>query len=108
MLNTLGMLIAQLLTESFFILILEVKGSLVQDWILLDNFIENIDVERESLSTFKLLDQFSANRASHSVLVVQLLDAIRAKSMSAVNQDAWDSFSNVILECAELADIELA
>ena len=96
-LDTLWVLITELFTESFFILIFKVKGGLVKDRILLNDFVENVDVQRESLGAFKLLDQFSANRASHSILVVQLLDAACAESMSAVNQYAWNTFTDVVL-----------
>ena len=107
MFDTFRMLITELLTESLFIFIFEVERGLVEDWILLNDLVENVNVQRKSLCAFKLLDQFSANRASHSIFVVQLLDAVRAESMSAVNQYAWDTFTNVVLERAELADIEL-
>ena len=108
MFDTFRMLITELLTESLFIFIFEVERGLVEDWILLNDLVENVNVQRKSLCAFKLLDQFSANRASHSILVVQLLDAVRAESMSAVNQYAWNTFTNVVLERAELAYIELA
>ena len=106
-LDTLWMLLAELLTESLFILVLEVEGSLAENWILFDDFIEDVDIQWESLGAFKLLDQFSANGASYSVFVVQLLDAASAESVPAVDEYAWDTFSNVVLECAEGTDVEL-
>ena len=108
MFDTFRMLITELLTESLFIFIFEVERGLVEDWILLNDLVENVNVQRKSLCAFKLLDQFSANRASHSIFVVQLLDAVRAESMSAVNQYAWVTFTNVVLESTERADVELA
>ena len=108
MLDTLRVLLAELLTESFFILIFEIEGSLAENWVLLDNLKENVDVQWKSLSAFKLLDQFPADWASYSFLMVQLLDAARAESVATVNEYAWDAFTNVVLEPTERADVELA
>ena len=108
MLDTLWVLFAKLLTESFFILIFEVERSLAENRILFDNLKENVDVKWKSLSAFKLLDQFSADWASYSFLMVQLLDAARAESVATVNEYAWDAFTNVVLESTERADVELA
>ena len=102
------MLLAQLFTQGFFIFIFEVKGGARENRVFLDHFIEDVNVEWKSLSTFKLLDQFSANWASDTVLVVQLLDAIRTESMPAVHKYARNAFPDVVLESAELADVELA
>jgi len=38
--------------------------------------------------------------------VVELLDAVGAESVATVYQDARDSFSNVVLETTELANIQ--
>ena len=108
MLDTLRVLLTELLTESLFILIFEVEGSLAENWILFDNLKENVDVQWKSLSTFKLLDQFPADWASYSFLMVQLLDAARAESVATVNEYSWDAFTNVVLEPTERADVELA
>ena len=108
MLDTLWVLFAKLLTESFFILIFEVERSLAENWILFDNLKENVDVKWKSLSAFKLLDQFSADWASYSFLMVQLLDAARAESVATVIEYAWNAFTNVVLESTERADVELA
>lgn len=35
-----------------------------------------------------MLDQFAADRTSYSLIMVQLREALSAKSMSAVNQDS--------------------
>ena len=75
-LDSLWMFLAQLFTQCFFVFILKVERGFSQDWVLFDYFIEDINVKRKSFSTFKLLNQFSANWASYTILVVQLLDAV--------------------------------
>lgn len=40
--------------------------------------------------------------------MVQLLDAVRAQSVAAVDQNTGDSFADVVLKSAELADIQAA
>ena len=78
MLHPFRMYRAKFLTKHFFILVIEIKGSLIEYRILLNNFIQNVDVQWKSLSTFKLLDQLSADGASNPVLVVQFLNAAGA------------------------------
>lgn len=38
--------------------------------------------------------------------MVELLDAVGAKGVSAMDQNAWDALANVVLEAAKLADIK--
>ena len=56
MLDSLRMLLTKLITQSFFILIIKVKISLLKNRIFLNNLIENVYVQRKSLCTFQLLD----------------------------------------------------
>ena len=56
MLDSLRMLLAKLITQSFFILIIKVKISLLKNRIFLNNLIKNVYVQRKSLCTFQLLD----------------------------------------------------
>ena len=80
MLHTLGVLLAQLLSEGVLVLLtgtaclLEIEICLRQDRVLFHDLIEDVDVEGESLSAFKLLHEFAAYRASHSVIVMQVLN----------------------------------
>ena len=75
MLDSLRVLFTKLITQSFFILIIKVKISLLKNRIFLNHLIENVNVQRKSLCTFKLLDKLSTNWASHSVFVMELLNA---------------------------------
>ena len=75
MLDSLRMLLAKLITQSFLILIIKVKISLLKNRIFLNDLIENVYVQRKSLCTFQLLDKLSTNWASHSVFVMELLNA---------------------------------
>ena len=56
MLDSLWMLFTQLITQSFFILIIKVKISLLKNRIFLNNLIKDVYVQRKSLCTFQLLD----------------------------------------------------
>ena len=78
MLHPFRMYRAKFLTKRVFILVIEIKGSLIQYRVLLNNLIQNVDVQWKSLCTFKLLDQLSADGASNPVLVVQFLNAAGA------------------------------
>ena len=107
-LDTFGMHLAELLRKTLLILVLEVKACARQDRVLLNDLVQNVNVQGQALRALQLLDQFAADGASHSVLVMQLLDAVRAQSMAAVDQYARDALTHVVLECAELADVEAA
>ena len=107
-LDTFRMYLAELLRKALFVLILKVETCARQDRVFLDDFVQDVNVQRKALGAFQPLDQLAADGASHSVLVVQLLDAVRAQSMAAVDQYARDALTHVVLECAELADVEAA
>jgi hypothetical protein len=53
-----------------------------------------------------LLHEFAAYRASHSVIVMQVLNARGAQSVTAVNQNAGDTFAHIVSQTAELADVQ--
>ena len=108
MLDTLRVLLAQFLRQTFLVFILEVKAGARKNRVLLDDLVQNVDVEGKALSTLKLLDELAADGAPNSVLVVQLLDAVRAQSVAAVDQNTGDSFTDVVLQSAELTDIQAA
>ena len=106
MLDTLWVLLAALFGKTLLILIFEVKAGAGKDWILLHDFVQDVDVEGESLGALQLLDQLAADGASDTVLVVKLLNAVRAQSMAAVDQYARDTLTDVVLESTELANVE--
>jgi len=105
-LDAFRMNLAELFGQTILIFIFKVKARPVQNRVLLDNFVQDVDVKRESLCAFELLDKFAADGASYAILMVQLLDAARAEGVAAVDKYARDAFSHVVLECAELANIQ--
>ena len=107
-LDALWMLLAQLLAETLLVLVVEVKARLREDVVLLDHLVQDVDVEGESLGTLQVLDELAADGAPDAVLVVQLLDAGGAEGVAAVHEDARDALAHVVLESAELADIQAA
>ena len=111
--HSLWVLHAQLICERVFIIIgagaaslLEIKVGFREYGVLFDNLIKNVDVEGESLSTLQLLDEFAADWAPHSVVVVQVLNARSAQGVPAVHQDARDALTNVVPQAAELTDVQ--
>ena len=104
-LDPLLVLVAHLLLQSVLVILVQVEVSFRQDGVLLNHLIENVDVEGQSLGALQLLDQLPADGAPHSVLVVELLDAVGAERVAAMNKNARDSLADVVLQAAELADV---
>jgi len=105
-LHSLRVLLAKLLAETLVILIFKAEGCLGKDGVFLHNFVQDVDVEGQTLCTFELLDQLAADGAAHAVLVVQLLNAVGAQGVAAVHQYARNALAHVVLEGAKLADVE--
>ena len=85
MLHSLRVDVAEFLNHAVFVIVFKIKVALCQDLILLHNFVQYIDVKRQSLRTIQIFNQFSADWAPDPIVVVQLCDAICAQSMSAMN-----------------------
>ena len=98
--------LAHLVRERLFVFIFEVEVDFRKNGVLGDDLIENVNVQWKSLCTLKLFDQLSADWASDTILVVQLLDATRAQSVPTVDKDARDSLSNVVLETTKCAYVQ--
>ena len=112
-LHALRVLLAQLFSKGVLVLfasgtarLLEVEVSLGQNGVLLNYLIEDVDVKGEPLRALQLLNEFAADRAPYSVVVVQVLDARGAQSVPAVYQDAGNTLSHIVPEAAKLADVE--
>ena len=105
-LHTLTVVVAQLLFKSLFVLIVEFEVGLGKYRVLFDYLVEDVNVQWETLSAFELLNELAANWASHSVLVVELLDTVRAKSVPTVNKNARNTLAHIILEPTEMTDIK--
>ncbi len=97
MLDSLRVLLAKFLLKAVLVFVLKVKAGAGEDGILFDNLIQNVDVEGKPLSTFKLLDELATDGAADAVFVVQLLDAVGAQGVAAVDQYAGNSFAHVVL-----------
>ena len=67
---------------------------------------QNIEVERQFVDVLQVLDQLPANRAPHTVIVVQQGQTLGAESVSAVNQNSRNLLSNVELVPTEVAKVE--
>ena len=106
MFDSLGVGFAQFLLEGIFVVLVKIEAGFGEDGVLLDDFVEDVDVEGESLSRVELFDEFPTNGAPHPVLVVQEGNAVGAQSMPAVDQDARDPLPHIVLMAAELANVQ--
>ena len=102
-LDALGVLLAQLLSEGVLVLLsagatglLKVEVGLRENRVLLYDLIEDVDVKGEALRTLQLLHQLAADGAPHTVVVVQVLDTGGAQGVPAVHQDAGNTLSHVV------------
>ena len=106
--HSLWVFLTQILGQLLVFLGFKIETSLGQYRVFLNNFIQDVDVEWKALWTVELLHKLPANGASHAVFMVKLVDAVSAKSVTAVHQNARNAFANIVLECAKLADVETA
>ena len=107
-LDALWMSLTQFFRQAVLVFILKIEARARKDRILLHDFVKNVDVKGQSLSAFKLLNQLAADWASDTILVVKMLNAARAESVTTVDQDARNSFANVVLQATELTDVKTA
>ena len=105
-LHALGVLLAQLFAEGFFILVFEVESGLREHWVFLNNLVQNVNVEGKSFCGLQILDKFAADWASNTVLMVQLLNAASAERVSAVDQDSRDALTHIVLKRTKLANVK--
>ena len=89
-------------------LILKVEVACGEHLIFFDDLVENVNVEREALRRVQLFDQLATDGAAHAVLMVQFTDAVGAQRVTTMNEDAGNALAHVVLEAAELADVETA
>jgi hypothetical protein len=81
MLNTLIMFFTEQAVDAFFVFEVDVA----QYWISLDYLIQYVEVQRQLIDRFNLLDKFAADRAPDSEIVVQLSQTLRAEGVSAMD-----------------------
>ena len=106
MLDSINMLITEFLHHTIFIFIIEIKITECKFLILLDNFIQNINIKWKSFSTIKLFNELSANRASYSILMMKFTNTACAQSVTAMYKNSWYSFSYIIFKATELAYVK--
>ena len=105
MLNSFAVFIAKFPNHAIFVLIVKVKVAFSQLWILLNHFIQNIDVKWQPFRTFKLLNKFSTYRTSNAIFMMKFSNTICTQSMSTMDENSGNSFSNVVLEATKLTYI---
>ena len=103
MLNPFSVVLAQLLLQSLVVVIIKIKVCLAKNRVLLNDFVEDVDVERQSLCALQLLNELAADGTAHTVLVMQLRYAVCAERVPTMHQDARDTLAHVVLEPTELA-----
>ena len=102
MLHPLIVLVAEEAFNAVFIFEIQIS----EDAVPLDDLIEDIEVQRQLINALHLLNKLSANRASHPEIMVENLEALCAKSVATVNKDAWNSFANVEVLSAVIAEVK--
>ena len=100
------MLQAKLVSHGAFILIVEIEVAVSQLLVLFDDFVEDVDVQWQSLRRIELLYQLTADGAANTVLMMEFADAVGTESVPTVNQDSGNALADVVFEAAELADVE--
>jgi len=92
-LNALFVVFTKQAVDAFFVFKVDVS----EDTISFYNLIQNIEVQWQFVNTFHLFDEFSANWASHSIIMVQSSQTLRTKSVAAVNHDSRNFLSDIEL-----------
>lgn len=101
-LHALVVLVAQQAVDALLVFEVDVP----QNAVPLNNFIEDVEIQRQFVHAFDLLHQLATYRAPNSEVVVQPVQALSAKGVPAVNQDARDFLAHVELFCAVVAEVE--
>ena len=101
-LDPLVMLVAEQAVHA--LLVFEVDVS--QDTISLYNLIQDVEVQRNLVYAFQLLDKLAADGTPHPKVMVQYWQALGAECMTAVNKNSWYPFANVELFSAIVAEVQ--
>jgi len=75
---------------------------------VLHHLIEYIYVEGQPFHGVQVLEELAADGAADPGTVVELGETLRAECVAAVDEDAGDALAHVVLEAAEVAEVELA
>ena len=101
MLHPLIVLFAEEALDAVFVF--EVK--VAENRITFHNFIQDIKVQRQFIYTFYLLHQLSTDRTPYPPIVSEYLQAFSTECMSAVDQYARNTLSNVEVLITEVAKV---
>ncbi len=101
MLNPLTMTFTDLIISNFFL-----KLKVGEYGVLLDHFIENVDIQGQLLDIFKVFEQLATHRAPHSVPVVQRVQTFGAEGVPTVHENPWNALPDVVLQPTEVAKVE--
>jgi hypothetical protein len=101
-LDPLFMILTQQAVNTLFIFKIDIS----KDTVSFNDFIQNVEVQRQFIHTLNLFDKFSANWASHTIIVVESAQTLRTKSVSAVDHNSWDFFAHIKFAPAVIAIIE--
>lgn len=86
------------------VIVLEIEIS--QPGISFYDLVEDVEVQGKPIDTFNLLNQFSTDGASHSKVVMESSQAFRAKGVTTMDQDPWNSLTYVELVSTEVAIVK--
>ena len=88
------------------LVVVKVKFNGTENVILLNDFVQNVHVQRKAFYGFQIFDKFVAKWASNSVVLLEFGQTISAESVAAVDQNSWNALANVVLQCAELTKVK--
>ena len=106
MLHTVRVNFAELIYHKGFVLFFKIEITIPQLIVLFNDFVQYVYIEGKSLCTVKLFNQFPADWAPHTILIMKFGNTVGAEGVPTVNQDAWNALTYVVLVAAELADVK--
>ena len=79
-----------------------------EQWIVIDHFIEDVEVEWKLVNRFDTFQKFAAHWASNSTVPKEIAEAGCTECVSAANDDSRNSLSDVELEATEVTEVKLS
>ena len=101
-LHSLVVFLAEEAIDAFFVLEIDIS----QDRISFDDFVKNVEVQRQLVHGFNILNQLTADGAPDPEIVVQVTEALSAESVTAVDKDTRYLFAYGELITAIVAKVE--
>lgn len=86
--------------------LLVLKIDVAQNAIPFDDFIKNVEIERQLVDRLDLLDELPANRTANSKVMVESEKTLRAKSVATMDEYPRNSLSYIKFVTAEVAEVE--